>query len=185
MVPAEGKARQILDAAQELILKHGLRGTSMEAIARRAGIAKPTLYAYFADKGAVFDALVDRLVEAWRQEFLTAFRGEGDLVQRIGAAMTAKHKAVMRLLAGSPHAEELYGEHDRGAARQFAAFEAELAAVIESELNMAGVTRARIVTQLFLAASFGIGRKAQSVAELGPAFRLLSERVIRPELPQI
>jgi hypothetical protein len=47
------------------------------------------------------------------------------------------------------------------------------------------VTRARIVTQFFLAASFGIGRKAQSMAELGPAFRLLSERLIRPELPEV
>jgi hypothetical protein len=44
------------------------------------------------------------------------------------------------------------------------------------------VTRPRIVTQVFLAASDGIGRRAQSVAELGPAFRLLAERLLRPEL---
>jgi AcrR family transcriptional regulator len=185
MKPAEGKAQIILEAAQELVLKHGLRGTSMEAIARQAGIAKPTLYVYFPDKAAVFAALVDRLVDAWRQEFFGALRGDGDLVQRLGAAMTAKHKAVMRLLANSPHADELYGEHDRSAAPQFTAFEMELSAAIEGELAVAGVTRARIVTQFFLAASFGIGRKAQSVAELGPAFRLLSERLIRPELPPI
>ena len=183
MKPAGGKSQTILDAAQALILKLGLRGTSMEAIARRAGIAKPTLYVYFPDKAAVFSALIDRLVDGWRQEFFGALHGEGDIVQRIGAAMTAKHKAVMRLLANSPHSEELYGEHDRSAARQFAAFEAELAAAIETELSLAGVARARMVTQLFLAAVFGIGRKAQSVAELGPAFRLLSERLIRPELP--
>ena len=42
--------------------------------------------------------------------------------------------------------------------------------------------RARVMTQLFLAASYGIGRRAQSVAELGPAFRLLAERLLRPEL---
>jgi AcrR family transcriptional regulator len=113
MKAAEGKSRLILDAAQELILKLGLRGTSMEAIARQAGIAKPTLYVYFPDKGAVFSALVDRVVETWREEFFAALRGDGDVVQRIGAAMTAKSKAVMRLLANSPHAEELYGEHER------------------------------------------------------------------------
>lgn len=183
MKPAEGKAPIILDAAQALILKLGLRATSMEAIARQAGIAKPTLYAYFPDKAAVFGALLDRVVEDWRQEFFSALHGEGDAVQRIGAAMTAKHKAVMRLLANSPHAEELYGEHDRAGAKQFAAFEAELSAAVEAELTKAGIARARIVTQFFLAASFGIGRKAQSAAELGPAFRLLSERLIRPELP--
>ena len=45
MKAAEGKRETILRAASTLFLKHGLRGTSMEAIARAAGIAKPTLYA--------------------------------------------------------------------------------------------------------------------------------------------
>ena len=181
MTPVEARKEGILDAAQALILKHGLRGTSMEAIARQAGIAKPTLYAYFADKGAVFDALLERLIGAWRAEFLAALRGEGDVVQRIAAAMVAKHKAARRLLDASPHANELYEEHDRGWAVQFARFDAELAAIIEAELSAAGVARARIVTQFFLAASYGIGRRAQ-LAELGPAFRLLTERLLRPEL---
>jgi AcrR family transcriptional regulator len=183
VVPSEVRKEGILDAAQVLILKHGLRGTSMEAIAREAGIAKPTLYAYFPDKGAVFDELLRRLIGAWRDEFVSALRGEGDVVQRIAAAMTAKHKAARRLLDSSPHADELYEEHDRGGAAQFTAFETELAAMIEGELAAVGVARARIVTQFFLAASYGIGRRAQSVAELGPAFRLLAERLLRPELP--
>jgi AcrR family transcriptional regulator len=184
VAPAEARREGILDAALVLILKHGLRGTSMEAIARQAGIAKPTLYAYFADKGAVFEALLERLIGAWRAEFLAALNGQGDVVQRIGQAMIAKHKAARRLLEASPHADELYEEHDRGWAAQFARFDAELAGIVEAELAAAGVARARIVTQFFLAASYGIGRRAQSVAELGPAFRLLAERLLRPELPQ-
>ena len=128
MTPAETRREGILDAAHALILKHGLRGTSMEAIARAAGIAKPTLYAYFPDKTAIFDALLERLIGAWRAEFLSALRGEGDVVQRIAAAVTAKHKAARRLLDSSPHAQELYQEHDRGGAAQFAAFETAYAA---------------------------------------------------------
>src|SRR5690606_577933 len=124
VAPAETRRERILDAAQVLILKHGLRGTSMEAIARQAGIAKPTLYVYFADKRAVFEALLARLIGAWRTEVQAALRGDGDVVQRIAAAMTARHKAARRLLAASPHADELYQEHDRGGAAQFAAFDA-------------------------------------------------------------
>lgn len=183
MAAAETRIASILDAAQQLILKHGLRGTSMEAIARQAGIAKPTLYAYFPDKAAIFAALVERLIGEWRTAFQAGLAGEGDVVQRIAAAMTAKHKAVRRLLANSPHADELYDEHDRSGAAQFAAFETELAAAIETELAAAGVVRGRIVTQFFLAAGYGIGRRAEAVAELGPAFRLLAERLLRPELP--
>ncbi len=182
MAAPQARKEGILDAALSLVLKHGLRGTSMEAIARQAGVAKPTLYAYFPDKAAVFAALLKRLVGDWRAAFLGGLHGDGDVVQRIAAAMTAKHKAVRRLLETSQHGDELYGEHDRGWAPQFAALETDLGRLVEAELAAAGVARARLMTQLLFAASDGIGRRAQSVAELGPAFRLLTERLLRPEL---
>ena len=184
MKSSVGKSEVILAAAATLFLKHGLRGTSMEAIAREAGIAKPTLYAYFPDKQAVFLALTDQLISAWRHEFLTALSGEGDIVQRVGAALIAKHKAVMRLLANSPHADELYGEHDRLAAAQFRGLDAEMAVALETELTRAAIPRPRLMTQLLLAASYGIGHKAQSMAELGPALRLLTERLVGPDVPR-
>ncbi len=184
MALSPARTQTILDAAQELILKHGLRGTSMQAIATKARIAKPTLYAYFPDKAAVFDALLDRLIGQWREEFVEALRGDGDLAQRVAAALIAKNKAMRRLLAGSPHADELYGEHDKGGAARFAAFEADLGNIIERELVAAGVTGARLNTQVLLAASYGIGRRAQSTAEFGPALRLVVERVLRPDLPR-
>ena len=102
MKPVEGKSELILRTASELLLKHGLRGTSMESIARSAGIAKPTLYAYFPDKTAIFEALVTQLIASWRQDFLSALTGDADIVHRVGSALTAKHKGAMKLLAGSP-----------------------------------------------------------------------------------
>jgi AcrR family transcriptional regulator len=180
----EAKREAILLAAQELLLKHGLRGTSMEAIARQARIAKPTLYAYFPDKIAIFQTLVDAVIAEWRDNFVGALSGDdGDIVQRVGAALTAKNKGAMRLINASPHAGELYDAHDRIAGAQFRSFDAEVAAALEAALNQAGVARARLVTQMLLAASFGIGHKATNPAELGPALRLLAERLIRPELP--
>ena len=92
MKSSPGKREVILASAQTLFLKHGLRGTSMEAIAREAGIAKPTLYAYFPDKAAIFSMLLEQLIATWRQDFLTALRGEGDVIKRVGAALTAKYK---------------------------------------------------------------------------------------------
>jgi hypothetical protein len=88
----------------------------------------------------------------------------------------------MLLLSGSPHAAELYSERDRLAGPQFRELDRELAAALEAELTDAGIGRARLLTQLLLAASGGIGHKATSPAELGPALRLLTERLIRPEL---
>lgn len=179
-----GKREAILEAASALFLKHGLRGTSMEAIARAAGIAKPTLYAYFPQKAAIFSALVEQLTATWRDDFLAALTAEGDIVQRVAAALIAKHKGAMRLLSGSPHAEELYGAGtERLSGARLRSLDAELAGALEAELARAGVTRPRLLTQMLLAASAGIGHKAQAPAELGPPLRLLAERLLRPELP--
>jgi AcrR family transcriptional regulator len=47
-------AERLRQAAVNVFLKSGFEGTSMEAIARAAGITKRTLYARYADKQALF-----------------------------------------------------------------------------------------------------------------------------------
>lgn len=179
----ERRAR-IVDAARHLILRQGLRATTMEAIAREAKIAKPTLYGYFADKEAVFAAIIQALVDDIRAAVDAALNGEGDVVARVGGALAAKYKVVAKLLEGSPHADELYSEHGRSAAAQFAAVEQEVEAAITGALQQAGVARPRPLAQLLLASAYGIGSKAATPAEIGPAVRLLVERMVRPELPR-
>jgi AcrR family transcriptional regulator len=50
----------ILDAASGLFLEHGYEGTSMEAVAKAAGVTKPVVYACFASKEELFEALLER-----------------------------------------------------------------------------------------------------------------------------
>jgi TetR/AcrR family transcriptional repressor of mexJK operon len=53
-----GKRDAVLDAAVELLLLHGYDGTSMDAVAARAGVSKTTVYAHFADKLELFQAVM-------------------------------------------------------------------------------------------------------------------------------
>jgi AcrR family transcriptional regulator len=48
----------ILAAALEEFSGHGFEATRLEDIARRAGVAKGTIYLYFADKEALFQELI-------------------------------------------------------------------------------------------------------------------------------
>jgi TetR/AcrR family transcriptional regulator, mexJK operon transcriptional repressor len=57
---------RILDAATHLFLSLGYGATSIEAVARRARISKRTFYHRFADKPALFDAVVHRIIERLR-----------------------------------------------------------------------------------------------------------------------
>lgn len=176
------RRQRILEAGRYLILRQGLRATTMEAVAREAGVAKPTLYAYFPDKEAVFGAIVEDLIAEIGRGIDAALNGSGDVVARVGNAIAAKYRIIARVLEGSPHADELYGEHERSSASQFRAVEQQVEAAIAGELEAAGVVRPRPLAQLLLAGAYGIGRKATSAAEIGPAVRLLTERLVRPEL---
>lgn len=173
---------RIVDAARHLILRQGLRATTMEAIAREAKIAKPTLYGYFPDKEAVFAAIIQALADDVLAAFGAALAAEGDVASRIGAALAAKYEVIGKLLAGSPHSDELYSEHERSAAAQFAAVEQHVGDAVAGELRKAGIAQAEVLARLVLASAYGVGRKAAMPGEASVAIRLLVERLVRPEM---
>lgn len=56
----------ILSTAQALFLSHGYANTSMEAIVAASGVSKATLYARYANKHELFQAIVEARIQAWR-----------------------------------------------------------------------------------------------------------------------
>jgi len=56
----KARAQRILDAASSLILRYGYHKTSMEDIAREAGVGKGTLYLHWKTREALFTALILR-----------------------------------------------------------------------------------------------------------------------------
>ena len=53
-----GKVGQILAAARHLFLEQGFGSTSMDAVAKRAGVSKATLYVHFENKERLFAEVV-------------------------------------------------------------------------------------------------------------------------------
>jgi len=56
--PAGRKMDIVIRAAWQLFLDYGFSATSMDAIAKAAGVSKATLYAYFPSKEALFASLI-------------------------------------------------------------------------------------------------------------------------------
>lgn len=176
---AEGEKRaEILRAARQLALRHGLAGVTMEAIAKEARVAKPTLYKYYGDKSAVFEAIITELLVDLHGRFAAALTGEGSVSERIAAALNAKYSAITDFMAGSPHADELYNEHDRLAAPQVEVAEREADAAVVRALREAGVKDAVAVARVVVGGAYGIFRRARAGEEIAPAVRLLVERVV-------
>ena len=62
---SEAKAEAILHAASELFLSQGFQGTSMDAVAKRAGVSKQTVYSHFANKEELFKACIGAKVAGY------------------------------------------------------------------------------------------------------------------------
>lgn len=176
-----GKRERILAAAKVLFLRQGLRATTMEAIAREARIAKPTLYAHFADKHAIFGALLDQLVADKHAAFDAALAGEGTLVVRIGRALAAKFGVISATLAGSAHVEELFAAHHEGAER-FAQSNSRIAEKLGAALAEAGIADAGHLAALLLAAAKGVAEAGITASSLSGDLMLLTERLVGPEV---
>lgn len=59
-MPIAVRREQVLDAALRLITKHGYGATTMEAIAREAGLAKPVVYNAYPGRRPLLEALLSR-----------------------------------------------------------------------------------------------------------------------------
>jgi TetR/AcrR family transcriptional repressor of mexJK operon len=103
---AEQLAHRIVDAATEQFFTLGYGATTIEAIARRAGVSKRTLYHRFEDKSALFSAVVHRTIERMRPpadvpllrgvDLAEDLRGLAQLVLR--AALSAPAIQLHRLI---------------------------------------------------------------------------------------
>ena len=175
------KRERIVNAARELFLRQGLRATTMEAIAREAGMAKPTLYAQFSDKQAVFGAILERLAAAKTAAFEAGIEGEGPVVERVGRALADMYAMLGGVLDGSVHADELFQAHKQ-AAGLFAQTDARIAARLTAELEAAGVAQAPRLTRLLLDASYGLASKTMGREVRDGDIRLLAERILGPEV---
>jgi AcrR family transcriptional regulator len=77
----EGRRRSaqaaILDAAWAAVRDQGLAGLSMRDLASRAGITPPTVYAYFASKNDIYDAMFGQAAAEFAAHIEAPYPGEG------------------------------------------------------------------------------------------------------------
>lgn len=66
---SEATRRAILDAAGELLARHGEAGLSIREVCLRAGVTPPTIYHHFGDKASLVERIVDDCFAAFDVAF--------------------------------------------------------------------------------------------------------------------
>ncbi|MEV8373626.1 TetR/AcrR family transcriptional regulator [Kribbella sp. NPDC056861] len=97
----ESRGSQLLDVAEGLFAAQGFEGTSMEDIAREAGVSRPIVYAHYPSKDAVYLECVRRA----RAELEAGVREPEVMIEagaEIGAVMERAGEVLFSLLERDP-----------------------------------------------------------------------------------
>ena len=100
----------IVDAALAEFLTYGLRRTNVDAVARRAGVSRATLYRRFKDKDALVQAVLVRECRRFFARIAAAVAGVSTVEERlvegfvVGVRYARADRLLNRLLASDPEA---------------------------------------------------------------------------------
>jgi AcrR family transcriptional regulator len=109
------KRQLILDAGLIQFAQFGLRKTSMQDIAERAGISRASVYSYFKNKDEIFRCVSVDVHEGAlsKASGILQNREQGDLVTRLAGALYARHGRFLTLVLNSAQGAELEDEYCR------------------------------------------------------------------------
>jgi len=107
------KAEAILAAAFEQFRSYGYRRTSMEDIAREAGVSRPALYLHFRNKEEIFVRVSEQLHEEALAAAEDAIKAAADVETGIRDALDAKVSRFLDVMDSSAHGAELFDESSR------------------------------------------------------------------------
>ena len=99
----EIRREAILDAGLDLFSSLGLRGTSLDAVADKAGLSKTNLLYYFPDKEALYIAVLRRVLDVWLDP-LAAFDPGSEPAEAVRTYVRTK----LTLSRDAPRASRLF-----------------------------------------------------------------------------
>lgn len=107
MTGMDSREIKIAEAAIGIILRYGMARTTMNDVAREAGISRQTLYAIFASKEELLRATIRFLANRTVADIETDFARSSDLGERLDSVI--HHTAVrsFELLCASPDADDI------------------------------------------------------------------------------
>ncbi|TAL39990.1 MAG: TetR/AcrR family transcriptional regulator [Spirochaetes bacterium] len=115
----EQKHHRILEAAEHLIARFGMRKTGVDEIARAARVAKGTLYNYYGSKEGIVRELIREKIRRFDERLEGVFREFSDPVEKIRSVvhehfrfLCANPGLTVLALDDSPEGEALTGELD-------------------------------------------------------------------------
>ena len=103
----------VLQAALDVFTNYGFRRTTMDDIARAAGMSRPAPYTHFRNKEAIFRTFVEMFLGAVAQNARGVLAAKTSIADGLEAFFDAAFVAPFRELMATPHGMELAGVNEQ------------------------------------------------------------------------
>jgi AcrR family transcriptional regulator len=104
----DDRTGHILDAALTVFCQYGYSKTTMQDVARAAGMSRAALYLHFPRKEDLFRAGSRRAHSRALGHVDAALAAQGDILSRVDTAMAAYFEGLMAQISSSVHGGELF-----------------------------------------------------------------------------
>ncbi len=187
--PNEARRLELLETALGVFLRYGFRKTSMDDVARAAGLSRQGLYLYFSSKEVLFRAgltlILDRSLDAGKAALDDESRGIED---RLLAAVDAMFGQHVETLGAASHQAELIEASETLVGELIDEQEKAFRAAVARALKVAGVTAAweawglsgRDLAETLVAAAHGAKYRVPSRAAYTERVKRAVRLVCRP-----
>jgi len=159
------KRTRIVQAAQSLFIRYGVKRTSIDEVARAADIAKGTLYLYYDSKEMLFAEVAKHICADILAEARQASAMPAPLAERLVGILDAEIGVLHRLVEHSPHVRELTETKEAMASATFATLERDIAELITTAISEENIAR-QGAAEMFIAAAVGTTKIGDSSATL-------------------
>lgn len=166
------RREKILDAAESLFRGLGFRATTMTSVAEQVGMSKVTVYSYFSDKDALFEAVASRIADSLRVAVLSALKEISDPREAVTTALTRKHLMVFDLVRSSDFSMELFAAKSLFAASQFKQLDQDIEKALGNKLSDKSLAR------ILFGASIGIANKSMDKEQLQKDLGRLIDKMV-------
>ena len=102
------KKDQILRAAEELFKRQGFKKTTVDDVARLAGVSKVTIYNHFTDRRGLIEEALRKLTRDKIEQYGQILSSERPWAERLNAVVLDKYRLAAEY--GGEVLETLYGE---------------------------------------------------------------------------
>ncbi|WLR51444.1 TetR/AcrR family transcriptional regulator [Bacillus tianshenii] len=134
---SKDKREKVIEAAKKSFSMFGYKATTIEQIAKIAGVGKGTIYTYFSNKEELLQEILDNLMEEMRESASKAIDPERDFGKNLHHAIYSiliyrkEHGLLLKL------AEEVKEIGTQAAVDALQAIEDSIITFIKSQLNQA------------------------------------------------